>query len=124
MTFVEENPKAVKVILQNAKDLGLSDSIKVYPKSVHSILQTILNDGVFDFVFLDPPYEKGHEEKVIENWPWNKLISEDGRVCLEMAYSKEKEPPHSPLLKIVRDERYGDSRLVFYQLSDQLNGAE
>lgn len=118
VTFVEENPKAVQVILKNAKDLGVLEQVRVYSKSVHSILPTLLNEGAFDFVFMDPPYEKEHEKKTIESWPWEKIVTPEGRICVEMAYSKNGSPPISSNLEIVRDERYGDSRLVFYRLKE------
>jgi 16S rRNA (guanine966-N2)-methyltransferase len=119
--FVEENPKAVQIIQQNAKTLGFSEQIRVIPKKVEVALKYLDSEPPFDFVFMDPPYHQGYEEKILHEWPWQSLLLEGGRLCIESAHRKEGTYLPPPLLKISRDERYGDSQLTFYtRISNEL----
>ena len=115
MVFVEENTKAVKLILDNAKSLGLTAQVKVLPRKVELVLPFLSKEPPFDFVFIDPPYHQGYEEKILNEWPWEQLLVENARVCIESAYRKEGSYTAPAGLEIVRDERYGDSQLTFYR---------
>jgi len=117
--FVEENPKAAQVIQQNIKSLGLGEQAQVLVKKAESCLKFIESEPSFDFVFMDPPYHQGFEEKILSAWPWEAVLADGGRLCIESAYRKETgkagagfAPPAS--LQIIRDEKYGDSQLTFY----------
>ena len=113
--FVEDNAKAAQVIRDNIKTLQVEEQARVLQKRVDQILPLLQNEAPFDFVFLDPPYHLGHEEKVLADFPWASLLTEDGRVCIESANRKEGAftPPAS--LAVSRHERYGDSQLTFYE---------
>lgn len=114
VVFVEENPKAARLILENARALGLEESVRILPRKVEQVQSEMLLEPPFDFVFVDPPYDRGHEEKLLSGWNWEALLNENGMLCIESAYRKEGgfAPPAG--LKIARDERYGDSQLTFY----------
>jgi 16S rRNA (guanine966-N2)-methyltransferase len=112
--FVEENAKAARLILENAKSLGLGESVRVIQRKVEQVLPAISAEPPFDFVFMDPPYERGYEEKLLALWSWDSILSENGMLCIESAWRKEGgfAPPGG--FSICRDERYGDSQLTFY----------
>ncbi len=115
VVFVEENPKAVRIILENAKTLGFQDQVRVLAKRVESVLPLLAEEAPFDFIFVDPPYEKGFEDKLLQDWPWEKVLAPGGVLCIESAYRKEGGHVPPSFLEITRDERYGDSQLTFYK---------
>jgi 16S rRNA (guanine966-N2)-methyltransferase len=120
VTFVEENPRAAKLILENAKTLGLSEQVKVWTKSVYQVLPLLLDASApsgapYDFVLMDPPYDQGHEEKLIQTWPWESLLLEGGKLCVESAYQKSGAFSAPKNFEMVRHERYGDSQLTFFR---------
>ncbi|MBS1960104.1 MAG: 16S rRNA (guanine(966)-N(2))-methyltransferase RsmD [Bdellovibrionales bacterium] len=115
VVFVEENPKAVKVILDNAKLLGLTEQVKVIARKVEQVLPLLSQEPPFDFVFMDPPYDQSYEPKLLGEWPWSELLIDGGRLCVESAHRKEGSYAAPAGLEIVRDERYGDSQLTFYR---------
>lgn len=114
VVFVEENPKAAQLIRDNAKTLGFQDQTLVMNKKVEQIPNLLKEEPPFDFIFADPPYDRGYEDLLLNEWAWGHLLKEDGVFCLESAWRKEgaHRPPQG--LEIVRDERYGDSQLTFY----------
>jgi len=114
VTFVEENPKATRMISENAKSLGVDTQVMILNRKVEQVLPGLIEGPPFDFIFVDPPYERGFEEKLLGSWPWEQLLTENGLLCMESAYRKEGGYPPPESLKITRDERYGDSQLTFY----------
>lgn len=119
VVFVEENPKAAQLIRENAKTLGFQDQILVLNKKVEQVQNWLKEEPPFDFIFADPPYDSGYEELLLKEWPWSRMLKEDGWFCLESAWRKEGAYPPPPGLKIVRDERYGDSQLTFYARQEE-----
>ncbi len=114
VVFVEENVKAAALIKKNAESLAMADQIRVLNKKVEQVLPFLKDEPPFDFIFVDPPYEKGHEEKILSEWAWESLLAEGGKLCIESAYRKQGGYLPPKTLKIIRDERYGDSQLTFY----------
>lgn len=114
VVFVEEDPKAVQVIRDNIKSLRLEDQCKVVQRKVEQVLPFLKDEPPFDFIFMDPPYEKGYEEKILSSWPWEQVLLPDGKLCIESASRKEGGFLPPKRLKISRDERYGGSQLTFY----------
>lgn len=117
--FVESNPKAAAIINQNIKSLGIQDQARVIMKSVDAILPELSKEAPFDFIFMDPPYHQGYEEKILQKWPFEDILLENGKVCVESAKQKGAGKDAAgfaapPGFKIIRDERYGDSQLTFY----------
>ncbi len=114
VVFVEENPKAAQLIRDNAKTLGFQEQVQILNKRVEQLPGLLKEEPPFDFIFADPPYDRGYEDLLLNEWPWANLLQEDGVFCLESAWRKEGAYPPPPGLEIVRDERYGDSQLTFY----------
>ncbi len=119
MVFVESNPKAAALIQQNIKTLGVQDQAKVIVKKVELAIPEITKEPAFDFIFMDPPYHQGHEEKILQTWPLDTLLTDSGKLCIESGTEKGKTAreggfPAPANFKIIRDERYGDSQLTFY----------
>ena len=113
--FVEENTKAAQVHRENIKALSVDEQARVLQKRAESIAPLLVDEAPFDFVFIDPPYHKGYEEKILESFPWEAILTEHGRLCIESAFRKDGgafAPPAS--LAVVRHEKYGDSQLTFY----------
>ena len=113
--FVEENPKAAQVIRDNIKILGVDEQTRIYQKRAEQILPLFADEKPFDLIFMDPPYHQGHEEKILASYPWETLLTEDGRLCIESAFRKDGAFTAPATLTIARHERYGDSQLTFYQ---------
>ena len=77
-------------------------------------LKYLDSEPPLDFIFMDPPYHQGFEEKILNEWPWEKMLLEGGRLCIESAFRKQGSYLPPKQLKVSRDERYGDSQLTFY----------
>lgn len=57
--FVDKDPKAVRVIKENVSLTGFNEQTEIYRNDASRALKAVNRKGKkFDFIFLDPPYDK------------------------------------------------------------------
>ena len=72
----------------------------------------------FDFIFLDPPYEKGLGQDALNALAGSTLLLDGAWVVLECRAKEEAIRQIGDLLaRMVRD--YGDTRIVLYQKEEK-----
>jgi 16S rRNA (guanine966-N2)-methyltransferase len=113
--LVEKEKRCAKVIEENVGILGFGSQVKVVNSSVELYLEGAYEK--FDIIFMGPPYknETGmlylsmHVLKTIDS---KKLLREAGILIVQ--HHKREVVTDTDGLKIVRVEKYGDSKLTFY----------
>lgn len=81
--FVEKNPKAMECVKENLKFTRLEKKGLTLTKDVMNALYQLEGEKVFDFVFMDPPYNMGFEKRVLEYLAGSDLIYEDTVIIVE-----------------------------------------
>lgn len=81
--FVENNPKAVSVIRENLSFTKLDKGARVFNTDVLSALKQLEGSAVFDYIFMDPPYNQSWEKKVLEYLSKSALVNEDTVIIVE-----------------------------------------
>jgi len=113
VTFAERDPRAVTLIEHNLTRCGVQDRYTVLRADV----STGHLPGLFDIVFLDPPYtvEPGEAIGAVAG-----LVDEGGRLVIE--HARKAEPPESvgPFTR-TRTLRSGDSTLTIYRTREPVN---
>lgn len=113
--FVEKDHRAAGSILQNVKTTGFADSSRLIIKDVYRALtQLRQEEETFDIVFLDPPYGMGFEVPVISSLLELKILSPGGLVIAESS-KRDTLPSRIAEVSIIKQERYGDTMISFYQ---------
>lgn len=112
--FVEKNNKNIRVVKENLAITGLDTSARLICQDVADALSLLGREGQrFDIIFLDPPYLKDFEMDALVGIADHCLLKPDGMVIIES--SKEDHLPRNvALIKMIRQERYGDTLLSFY----------
>jgi 16S rRNA (guanine966-N2)-methyltransferase len=111
VTLVERDPRAAKVIRDNAAALGVSD-VEVVASSVAKFLDH--GPRPYAIVFLDPPYADPVEETLLAlaaGW-----LAAGAVVCVERA-SRDRGPRWPRGIDALRSRRYGDSTLWYGRAS-------
>ena len=99
--FVDQNFKAVKVIQANLKQLDLRDQSEVYKNNADRALKALNKREIqFDYIFLDPPYNKGLIDKALEQIAEFNLLKENGIIICE--FSNHEEIDYQPFNMIKR----------------------
>lgn len=113
--FVEKDPRAAGTIVQNLKNCRLESGSRVVVGDVYRALDELEPEKkTYSIVFLDPPYDQGYEIPVIKKVLELGLLAPDGLVIAESSKRAEL-PPDIMGIKLVRQERYGDTMISFYR---------
>ncbi len=91
--LVEKDPEALGCIRANLEKTGLAGEARVLAMEVEKALEKLRAEGKhFDFIFMDPPYRKGFEEKIL-SLGIGGLLKEDGVLIIESAFETEFSHP-------------------------------
>ena len=111
-TFVDVSPLAIKTIKDNITSLKIDNNeYEIIKNKDINAIETFKQKGIqFDLVILDPPYELGEYEKIVELLGNNSLLSENAIIVMEanrritlenIEYSKNKEYHYGDILVFI-----------------------
>lgn len=115
--FVENNKEAVQCIKTNLKNTRFTDCSQVMAMDVMQAIRRLDSlNRAFDVIFMDPPYEKGFEEKVLPALLESSLVQEDTLIIVETSLE------HGPTLmekydvSLERYKEYKTNAHLFYRV--------
>jgi 16S rRNA (guanine966-N2)-methyltransferase len=111
VTFVESDPRAVRLIERNLQRCAVSDRYAII-RARFAVAATRSEAGAFDLVLLDPPYGSGEMLQALETAA--PLMAADGLLVLEHA-RRDEVPVDAGSITKMRDILSGDSALAIYQ---------
>jgi 16S rRNA (guanine966-N2)-methyltransferase len=112
VVFVDSGAEQCRVIRANLEALGISG--EVIQADVFRTVKRLAETGVvFDFVFADPPYERGLSDRAVESVCRLGLLS-DGGIMAVTVRKTDALPPSAGDRSMIVDRRYGDTRLAIY----------
>jgi 16S rRNA (guanine966-N2)-methyltransferase len=109
VTFVERDPRAVRLIESNLQRCAVADRYAII-RAGFTDASAQLAGGSFDIVFVDPPY--GVRDMIAALAAAAPLVAPDGLLVLE--HAKRDAAPDVPGLTKTRDIASGDSTLTLY----------
>ena len=111
--FVESNPKAVACIRENLQFTHLQEHAEVLQTDVFQALGRLAGRGAYDFIFMDPPYERDLEMPVLRSIAESGVLKEDDIIIVEEAIRYELELPEELGLEIYRVKEYKNQKHLF-----------
>lgn len=106
--FVEH--RTGKIILDNIIYCRFEENCVIIKKDVYQYLKT-MKGSQFDYIFADPPYDKGHVQPVIDYVGEAKLLTDQG--ILVMEHTKKERITVPDTLDLFRVKEYGDTVISF-----------
>ena len=111
VTFVERDPRAVRLVEQNLARCGVKDRYAIIRAGFTTAAAGLAE--AFDIIFLDPPYGAG--EMVASSKAAAHLLAKDGVMIVEHA-RRDAAPALIDGLVHARELAQGDSALAFYKV--------
>ena len=108
VVFIDQSRDAVKIIKENLKTCGFS--APVLQQDAISYLGAC---GSFDLIFVDPPYDSGLYETVLEKINSIDILSDGGIILCESRRETEMPEMQAPYYKR-KEYRYGKVKLSLY----------
>ena len=113
--FVDNSPVAIRCLKKNLQNLGLISKADVVKKDVYRYLTSKSIDSYsFDLIFCDPPYEKGHLQRLVDLFEKKAfLLSDRGILIIEERKRVDLDEGLLKRLELILVKRYGDTKLFF-----------
>ncbi|WP_289284820.1 16S rRNA (guanine(966)-N(2))-methyltransferase RsmD [Parablautia intestinalis] len=110
--FVENDREAISCIQENLAFTKFSNNATLLKQDVFTAIPMI-HEKEADFVFIDPPYQAGDEEKVFELLAAAPYVTENTLLILEAEKDKELGFLTGQGYQIVKEKKYKTNKHVF-----------
>lgn len=118
VVFIDDAPEAVKIIAENLHSTGLSDRGQPYLNTVRAAIDILSHRGQqFDYIFLDPPYEKDYVAPCLDWIARARVLAASGFVIVE--HSRREAVRANGGYVIRRETSHGDSILTFLSREEE-----
>lgn len=116
--FVERDRKAAACIRENLTFTRLAPEARLLEMDVRAALSKLAGEGKrFDWIFLDPPYEKLWEKRVLETLSEQNILAEGGRVVVEASLETDMDYAEDFGFQVLRVKNYKTNRHIFLEKS-------
>lgn len=112
--FIEKDREAVTCIKENLLYTKLNDKAVVLPNDVITGLSQ-LKDSSFDYIFMDPPYNRLLEKEVLDFISQNPMLSEDGIVIIEASLETDFSYVEEMGFTLIKEKNYKTNKHVFLE---------
>ncbi|MAU24131.1 MAG: hypothetical protein CL706_01805 [Chloroflexi bacterium] len=109
--FVDINHEFLTIIKNKLKKMNFEGESMLIRANCETQLNKI--DKVFDFIFIDPPYDQKPFDKILEQLINYKLVHEKTKIFLEHS-SRIKLSDEYKIFKKKQEKKYGDTMISVY----------
>lgn len=119
--FIDSDSNSIKTIKENLKNTKFLEKTFVYKNDVDRAIKILGNKNMeFDYIFMDPPYNKEYVVSTLENISKEKLLKKEGKVIVEHETKLELPNECFGIVK-VDIRKYGDTSVSFYMNKEDLD---
>ena len=113
--FVEKNPKAMACIKENLKFTKLENKAVTWNRDVMTALYQMEEKKVFDYIFMDPPYNQELERGVLEYLSGSGLVYEDTVIIVEASRETDFSYVDELGFTLLKEKVYKTNKHVFME---------
>lgn len=111
--LIEKDRNAIKCIKENLKFTHFEENAVLLETDVYAALSKLKKEGVFDIIFMDPPYNSGFEKPVIDAIVKNNLANENTIIVIEAATDTSFNFLSEYNFEIYKTKKYKTNQHVF-----------
>ena len=115
VVFVEKNPKAAACIRENLAFTKLAEDGKLLNMDVLQALRSLEGKGVFDIIFMDPPYNNELERQVLEYLKDSTVADKNTLIIVEADLQTDFSYVESLGYRQLRSKEYKTNKHVFLE---------
>ena len=107
--FIDKNKKAINIINDNIKALGIESKCEVFNMDYRSFMEK--TSKKYDIIFLDPPYKDKIINDILNKIVEKDLLNENGIVICEYEF----DDINNDKLELIKEKRYGSKYVKIYK---------
>lgn len=111
--LIEGNSKACQIIKDNISATRLQDRCMLIQGELPGVLGRLHQEEVFDFIFMDPPYNQLWEKKILDYLKDTPLIDSYTCIIVEASLDTDFSYLDGFGFEIIKDKRYKTNKHVF-----------
>lgn len=116
--FIENASSAIQCIQENLVFTKFTDKGIVLKQDAVAGLGSIYEKEV-DIIFLDPPYESGQEERVIQMLAGMKYVTSDTLIIVEASLKTDMVYANQYGFEVIREKKYKTNKHLFLKKMEQ-----
>lgn len=113
--FVENEKRAIACIQENLQFTHLAEQATILKTDVLSAIYGI-HEKEADIIFMDPPYDCGHEERVLTVLKEQPFVTENTLIVIETSLQTDLSRLESLGFSVEKDKQYKTNRHVFCRI--------
>ncbi|MEM8727293.1 MAG: 16S rRNA (guanine(966)-N(2))-methyltransferase RsmD [Chlamydiota bacterium] len=113
-TFIEKDRSVLKILRENITELGLSSLTTLIAGDVLTVLKRLKGE-IFDLIYIDPPYGKGLQGKLLVLIDNLRLLRIGGLLFLEESSRTELEIPSLTTMYPQKKRKGGSTSVYQFQ---------
>ena len=110
--FIDNSPKSYACIQENLVFTKLADKSIILKQDAVTALTSIYEKEV-DIIFMDPPYDNGHEERVLAILQNMKYVTKDKLIIVEASLRTDMEYAENFGFEIIKVKKYKTNKHIF-----------
>ncbi|NOY14447.1 MAG: 16S rRNA (guanine(966)-N(2))-methyltransferase RsmD [Deltaproteobacteria bacterium] len=110
--MVDSGRQAITLIEENIRRCQLETKIRLLKQDVFTALPILSADAPFDLILLDPPYNQGLTQRVLDKIESLQLLGEDGIICAESGANETIAACGK--LKLSESRKYGSTMIHLF----------
>lgn len=115
--FVEKGREAISCIRTNLQNTGFTEQSCLLTMDVMQALKRLdMQGAAFDIIYMDPPYEKGFEEKVIPFLLQSAIVKKGTLLILETSLAHGESQKDCYPVALERYKEYKTNCHLFYRV--------
>lgn len=111
--FVENDRNAILCIEDNLNHTKFTDVAKVLKQDAFVALQALEYKEKFDIIFMDPPYDRELERRVLEYLTMSTILDEDTLIIFEAKLDTDIDYLEQLGYDLIKEKRYKTNKHVF-----------
>ena len=116
--FIENAPNSISCIQENLLFTKLSDRAILLKQDACAGI-TGINEEKVDIIFMDPPYNEGHERNVLEALTSMKFVTEETLIIAEASLNTDFSYLPTLGYELVREKKYKTNKHMFIRKTSE-----
>lgn len=114
--FYDNYKESIECIKINLEHTKLIEKARIFKYDYVKAIETLnFEKRKFDVIFLDPPYEKGLQDKAVALINDYDLLEDDGIIVVESVVRTELTPAMWPKYSVYKEKKYKTNKFTFLQ---------